>query len=148
MIRKMDNIKKINKVINEGEKSKFNYIRNIFSLLCFMKYNKKKVETSIEKLDNGRYLLIYNINENIYRILLPKITKASNILYVYDELNNDITDIYESYLGPNFNFHGCNYTPKLLGYKSITVVYDNNEIYNFKENDNLNNSLDTLKKWK
>ena len=135
----MNNIKKLNKVINEGEKSKFDYIKNIFSLLCFMKYNKKKAESSIEKLDNGRYLLIYNINENIYRILLPKITKASNILYVYDELNNDITDVYESYLGPNLNFHGCNYTPKLLGYNSITVVYDNNEIYNFKENDNLNN---------
>ncbi len=60
-----------------------------------------------------------------YRIHLKDVIKDRVSLNVYDQSGNDITSVFLEYLGPHYDFHNRNYTPKDLGYSKITIIDGN-----------------------
>lgn len=103
----------------------FKYIVNWFRNIRNVKKNKKDIY-EVQYKHNGKY----------YKFpLLIKRGPKPVILLALDENGNDITDEINMYYGPYGNFNGLQLTPNNIGYKKITITFDEDNIKTFIENE-------------
>lgn len=57
-----------------------------------------------------------------YMIRIHDRVQGHCFINAYDETGKDISEKFLSYYGPNHDFHGHSYTPRDLGYNSITII--------------------------
>jgi hypothetical protein len=91
------------------------------------------------KQDKNTYLLTYNINGKVYKNLIKVKRGPCPILQISNEDTEDVTTNVLQYLGPTRNWHGNQYTPKILGYKTLVFECDDGEEKVYNENDTLEN---------
>jgi len=83
------------------------------------------------------YDLIYYDGINRYVVRFPKIRGPSNISYILDPTQADVTTKIKEYLGPSHNFHGIFTSPMFLGYESLTFVLLDGRTLVFNGNDRI-----------
>ena len=94
----------------------------------------KKPSSNIIKI-NDKYSLSYNVNGINYNMVLPYNKNINDITKVVNENGTDITELFESYLGPCNNFHGFKYTPSTLGFDKIIIETIDFEYKTFNKDD-------------
>lgn len=78
----------------------------------------------------GRYEIQYVLHDKIYRIKTKHKRGPKKIEWVEDETGKDVTERFNSYLGPNEDFHGTPLSPHDLAYKSLRIHYrDGSSVY-------------------
>lgn len=65
----------------------------------------------------------YHFLGHVYRIPYCNIHYVMKPWTANNERGEDITNVLKSYLGPHHNWHGCNITPEILGFRFIDVIY-------------------------
>lgn len=124
----------LNKLVSTRNENYIWVIYYSFKLLCQALYITliQWLNNYIVKQDKNNYLMTYTINGKLYKNLIKVKRGPSPVLQISSENMEDVTNILLSYLGPSYNWHGNEYTPKLLGYK--TLVFEcadcNEKIYN------------------
>lgn len=89
----------------------------------------------MKQLDKHTFELSYTVNNQNYKMLIKLKRGPRKLLYAFDEHNKDITDIIQSYYGPNEDFHHTKFTPGFFGFENITLnLSDGNEL-SFGKND-------------
>ena len=80
------------------------------------------MNNTIVKINKDKYIVSYVIKGKLYQMIV-NINKdsATKILLVSDENEDDISNIFYPYLGPEENFHGFKYTPKMFNKKEISI---------------------------
>jgi len=110
-----------------------------FNIKLFFSYIKKWFRSigNIKKNEKNIFNIKYKYNGNKY--LIPIVVKWGPkpvIQKVLDEKENDVTKEFMMYYGPYSNFNGIKTTPNMLGYKQLTILY-NNEKNIFSNNENI-----------
>lgn len=81
-------------------------------------------DSIVQHLNNEVFVdLKYKLygNNYIYRLYLNNDPMIIRNLYVTDENGEDVTERVVKYMGPNYDFHGVDMTPEILGYKSLNI---------------------------
>ncbi|CCV01716.1 hypothetical protein IIV22_039R [Invertebrate iridescent virus 22] len=109
-------------LLNFAIKYKIQKVKNYFKLLVQPQGNDvPKLQTE----DNFNFIQYYDEKEEKkYIYLFNKKYKSNDLIIFKDELNQDITNSIEPYLGPMQNFHGTPLTPHDLNHKKITIFRD------------------------
>ena len=135
---KYDKWNSLNKLVSTRYKNKMLVIWISIKLICESLYINllQYLNKSLVKIDKNNYELTYVINGKLYRNRV-KIKRGPNpIIQIIDESSEDVTDIVSPYMGPQYNWHGNNLTPSILGYKTLIFemsdstekIYGENEI--------------------
>jgi hypothetical protein len=106
----------------------------ITTFLC----SKSELQTKLRIDDNFNSLEYYDwLKDKKYIYLFNENLRSNDLIIFRDELNNDITDHIEPYLGPMQDFHGVKLTPGDFNHKKITIFRDGeiNLLKTFKEHE-------------
>lgn len=93
----------------------------------------QKLNKSIVKIDKNKYEITYVINGKLYKMLVSPTRGPALVLQVSNELQNDITDEIIPFLGPNYNFHGQDFSPNYLNHQLLTFELFNGEEKTFEK---------------
>lgn len=104
-------------------------VKSMYIYLCQL------LNKSVVKLNLDMYEVNYVIRGKLYKVIVKPKRGYDNILQVIDENSNDVTSNVLSYHGPNRNWHGMNYTPEMLGYKSLTFMTIDCTEHTFEKNE-------------
>jgi hypothetical protein len=77
---------------------------------------------SCKKFSRNFIIITYEFSNSTYKLLLPSKKVPSNILSVKSD-GEDITSLFQPFLGPKGNFHGQSYTPSLLGFSDLEITF-------------------------
>jgi hypothetical protein len=137
---KINGIRRIKCSIEEHTKSSpiivwLKTIRTVFSMYLDKVHDSYVKKIKSTKCINDKFEIHYYHNNNHYKIRLENSNKDMPCLNVYNENNEDITKIFNEYLGPDYNFHNNIYTPSDMNCKSITILDENLNKTIFEEND-------------
>lgn len=92
-------------------------------------------QSNIELVETGTHLEIkYTYKDAPYKIVMKKKKGPKKIMTV-EANESDITDLFNSYVGPFEDFHGITYTPSDLSLENVAVyltdgtehIYSHNE---------------------
>ena len=107
-------------------------IKTIFSL--FFVYLTQNWHKTVKRIGFNHYEITYAIRGRSYKLRV-KPTKLPKVLQVIDENDEDVTTEMEPYLGADEKFHGKEYTPADLKYKSLTFNMADGNVLEFEEKD-------------
>lgn len=127
----------LNNLISIKHKNYITVIYYSIKLLCQALYISlcQWLNSYLVKQDKNTYLLTYNINGKVYKNLIKIKRGPSPILQISNENAEDVTISILSYLGPSRNWHGNQYTPNILGYKTLVFECDDGEEKIYNDND-------------
>lgn len=104
-------------------------VKNTYLIIC------QKLNKSVLKLGKNTYEVIYVINGIRYVMHIQAKRGPKMLIQALDALDNDMTEVIQSYLGPMENFHGQSYTPAFFGTSEVTLSLSTGEEKTFKENE-------------
>lgn len=90
---------------------------------------------SVVCIDKNLYQVTYTINGKLYKMLVKQTKGPNPFVKISNEMNIDITKDILPYIGPQYNFHGSNLTPKSLHCKSLTFTLNNGKTFVYQEKD-------------
>jgi hypothetical protein len=99
----------------------YTYVSNILYKLYLHAYNTE-YKISCKKFSRNFIIITYEFSNSTYKLLLPIKKVPSNILSVKSD-GEDITSLFQPFLGPKGNFHGQSYTPSLLGFSDLEIIF-------------------------
>lgn len=127
IMEKSDKIKQIHSTIQEHSpgflSSWYKTIETIAKIKYENLYNEyiRKIKTPVY-VTHELYEVEYFHRGKKYRILLKDTTKEKVSINVYDGQQNDITDKFLEYFGPQYDFHNTKFTPSHIGYDKIIII--------------------------
>lgn len=87
------------------------------------------------------YDIEYAINCKIYRFRTKYRMGPSKYREFIDDKGNNISEMMFQYLGPNDDFHKCEYRPSDFNCKSITIIYQDNTKKTYDQDDIIQTEL-------
>jgi hypothetical protein len=114
---------------------------NVIYQYAFYYFNKfwSKQNYIPHPLHRNKYFVTYEFEGKPYNILVSKTRGPPKITSIYGNKEfEDSVDVYDEikkYLGPNFDFHNIKYTPRCLGYFSLTFHLSDDSEQVFYEDD-------------
>jgi hypothetical protein len=113
-------------------------LQSIYINIC-QYFNK-----SLKQINKNTYELTYVIRGNIYKIIIPLKFGPNDILLIFDENLNDITDIIMPYFGPCNNFHGNDYTPEFFNYNQFNIELSSGDNIIIEKNEKISFTISTF----
>ena len=93
---------------------------------------KQKYNTSVKRIDNTKlYELTYVINNKLYKQVINPQRGPNPIVSITDEDGLELFEIIIPYVGPRYDWHRSDLTPKFFGYKTLKFVMLNGDTYTF-----------------
>jgi hypothetical protein len=134
-INKYKNFKRINSLVSTNYKGFFTvFWISICMILKVLWLNIiQYMNSSVVHIQGNTYRITYVIKGKLYQMIVKQNRGPSKILLVSDENEEDISHLICPYLGPEDNFHGCNYTPKTFNKKEILIQLSNGDERIFNE---------------
>ena len=115
------------------------YKNNVYNMIIFpyryIMYEYFCDDHNIVKYNRTKSILTYRYNENTYNILINHSHIPNNVLCVTNHNDEDITSEFNKILGPGYDFHNIEYTPKFFKAYFIKVVYIDDTFKTIFEND-------------
>lgn len=86
-----------------------------------------------------KYFVTYEFEGKPYRMLIAKKRGPPHVVSIRGQRlgDDDAVDVYadiKSYLGPNMDFHGIEYTPNCLGYTRLVFCFSDDSEREFTDN--------------
>lgn len=140
---KYPKIKQIYDIIHEHTPSRIRSIQKTISTVVSIQYNDL-YNKYVQKVKQPIYItheifdVEYYHKGKKYNIRISDKTKKHISINAYDSTGTDISSVLLSYLGPNYDFHGKTYTPRLLGYESLTIIDESLNQIIFQADDPIN----------
>lgn len=79
--------------------------------------------SNVTTMTNGNIIVSYIRKGREHKICLEddkgSIRSPSNVMIIYDDEQNDVTDEISAFMGPKNNFHHQRYTPRILGHTTL-----------------------------
>ena len=94
---------------------------------------------SVHKISKYQYDIIFTIGYHPYKIRInnkPR-SKDTYIIGMYNDLNQDVSELIFPYIGPNQDFFGLTYTPADFNQSAIEVVYSDDSKIHFNVFDDM-----------
>ncbi len=116
--------------LNVINNNKFNWFYSCFNVwLLFLLTSTMNVYGMVTrlfysipfKISDTIWGLNYLYNNKVYTITFP-ISNVPETCIIKTSTEKEDTSLLK-YLGPNNDFHGAKLTPKIMGYKSVTITY-------------------------
>ena len=85
------------------------------------------LNNSVVKLKNNKYEVSYVIKGIKYKMIVQPKRGPRKILMVVDNEQSDVSDIIFPYLGPEEDFHGKLYTPKVFNKEELIFELSNGD---------------------
>ena len=124
-----------------GYKRNFKFKIMVLSLKLVLKMMMisllEYLDPRLTKLNKNKYIVSYVLNKKLYKLHCKVQRGPNSILQVIDQDSNDVTSLFNSWLGPNRDFHNQAYTPKDLEYQELSLLMINGETKVFNEMDTL-----------
>lgn len=92
---------------------------------------------SIQYIDNKTVIVSYVLQGKMYKLVLKPRKGPNNVLLVFDEENNDISDLVLPFIGPNQDWHKREFTPNFWKKKSMCFELSTGEQKTFSEHDTI-----------
>ena len=125
-------IEKINTIFNVVKKTKME---------TYYVWGKQiltnKISKNIVEMHHRYYIINYPFGVSWYKIIIPRKRGPCLIDTITDGQEVDITKHIFTFMGPSYNFHGIDITPKLLGYEKLNFYFTSGEKRIFKDNEKI-----------
>lgn len=113
----------------------YEYITHFITKVWF------KTQYNPHPTKKNKYFITYEFEGKSYNMLISKKKGPPKIIAIYGNLEyeepvNVYNDI-KKFLGPNFDFHNIEYTPKCLGYYTLTFHFSDDTEKTFIDNDTI-----------
>ena len=122
---------KVLKVNTSTRILKLRIYKQLFYMCCHVMYINllQYFNSTVIKTKNNEYELSYIINNRLYKIRITPDKNPDQILLIYNESLEDVTDRILLYMGPNYDWHNIVYKPSYFGYKTLTFQKADGEEY-------------------
>lgn len=122
VVEKYHNFRKINRLVSTNYKGMFNILCISLSLVVKALWISilQNINNTIVKIDKNKYRITYIIEGKVYKMILKTNRGPKKVLLIYDENQEDVSDLILPYLGPQENWHGDVYTPKFFTKNELT----------------------------
>lgn len=129
--------KKLNNMVRLQHSGNLKVLKMCFILFLKVLYISicQFLNKSIVVLDKNTYEISYVLNGKLYKMIVKPSLGPSKILLISDEHNNDITTEILPYLGPQYNFHGNDYSPNFFKENIMKFELSSGEQKTFIDND-------------
>lgn len=137
ILSKYNDYKRVTSLVSSREKN-YIYITLVSFKLIIMFYYISLLQfcnNSVICIDKNLYQVTYTINGKLYKMLVKQTKGPNPFVKITNEMDMDITNDILPYIGPQYNFHGSNLTPRSLHCKSLTFTLNNGNIYTYQEKD-------------
>jgi hypothetical protein len=139
VVKKYNDFRKINRLVSTNYKG---FLRILWVTLCLIMKMLwlnflQKINKSVIKLDKNSYLITYAIKGKIYKMVVKPKRGPRDILLVYNEKYEDISDKIVPYLGPEENWHGSVFKPENFGLNELTFELSNGKQNIFGKNQDI-----------
>jgi hypothetical protein len=114
--------KSLNELVSKRQKNKFLIFVTSFKMIMqafyisFLQY----MNNTIRKLDHKTYEVTYVIDGKTYKMIVVPKRGPAPILQISNDEDEDVTEEILPYMGPQYDWHCKNITPRFFGYKSLT----------------------------
>jgi hypothetical protein len=131
--KRINKIKSLYALVSTHHKQIFTILRVMMSIvaktiyLSIVQYFNK----TMIQMDKNTYELTYTIGGNMYKMIIRIKRGPRKLIYAFDQDSKDVTEIIQTYLGPNDDFHHGKFTPDFFGFESITVNLSDGEEKSF-----------------
>ena len=81
---------------------------------------------TVEKIpgQNNHYVVSYVIRGKLYKMIVTPKKGPTHVAFIFDQDDNDVSDVVFPYLGPRYDFHHSHIlTPKFLGFSKLKFIY-------------------------
>lgn len=139
VVEKYQRFRSLNRIVETKYKGFFMVMWVSFSLifkslwLNFLQYTNN----SIKQIDKNKFELSYVQKGLLYKIVLKTSRIPPKVLLIFDEAEDDVTDLVLPYLGPCFDCHGQKITPSFFNRKTLTFELTSGETMSFDENEEI-----------
>ena len=90
---------------------------------------------TLEQINRNTFVLTYTLNGNLYKVPLKIKRGPSPVLYVHNEKNEDLTDVFLQYAGPFYDFHNQRFTPSYFDSKTLFIELSNGTYKQYEEHE-------------
>jgi hypothetical protein len=121
IIPKYEKCKRLNNMVSTQYKGFFQILYVSTQMICKVLYLNviQYFNNSVVKLDKNTYEIKYVINGKMYKLISKMKRGPKKVLLVYDENEEDVSDLICQYLGPEENFHNIKYNPKFFNREEL-----------------------------
>ena len=133
---------KLNSLSNLVSLSHKGKIKNI--LICIVMILKalyisflQYINNTVTKIDKNMFEIKYMVNGKVYKMIVKTKKGPSKVLQISNDKYEDLTDIVLPYLGPEYNCHGKELTPKFFKSNELYFEFINGESKTFSTDEHL-----------
>jgi hypothetical protein len=125
VIPRYNRLRRLNILMSSQYKNIYKILWYSFIMICKALYINfiQYVNNTVRMIDHKTYEITYVIGGKMYKMLVTPPRGPSPILQVSNDKSEDVTDLILPYLGPNFDWHGKNFSPNFFGYISLTFEF-------------------------
>lgn len=133
---KYTQVKTLVNVVRQNQKS----IMKVIWMCCYLigktLYTRvwQYLNRSVKCVGKNKYEISYVVNGILYKIVVQSKRGPKTILQVINDKDEDITEVFQQYFGPNEDFHGQNYTPLFFNSENLHILRTTGEEVNFDTN--------------
>ena len=131
---KYKKIKNLTKLVSSVEKNNLLILYGVLKLIFFNYYIllTQYLNKNVKQINSKTYELSYVINNKLYKNIITIKRGPQPILQIINDENIDVTEQVLPYLGPCYDWHKNDITPKILGYKNLTFIVNDEQKYNYQ----------------
>ena len=96
------------------------------------------LNNTVIKIDKNKFQITYVIDGKLYKLVVKTKRGPRSVLIVYNENQQDMTDIILPFLGPQEDLHRQDYTPDFFNSCSLTFELSNGSELTFKTGETIN----------
>ena len=126
----------LNKTLDEMQVNKTKLVMKSIQLLVtyVITSMRQKYTSSVQRIDNTKmYELTYIINNKMYKQVVKPQRGPNLIISILNQDNLELFDLIAPYIGPRYDWHCSQLTPKFFGHESLTFIMINDDTYTFKK---------------
>lgn len=125
---------RINSLVSTSQKTKLAIITVSLKLIfqaiwiSLLQYINK----TVRKVSRNKYEISYVIEGKLYKLIVTVTRGPSPVLQVINNSNEDVTNKIMPYIGPDYNWHNCQFTPDFFNCDSLSFELADSSEYTVK----------------
>jgi hypothetical protein len=123
VIKNFKEFRRLNSLVATSETENFKIIYVSLKLIAKASYISfiQYMNNSVKSIEGGKsHELTYVINGKMYKLIVTPTRGPAPIMQISNDNCEDVTDIVLPYMGPQYDWHYREFTPRFFGYKSLT----------------------------
>lgn len=133
---KYEQLKTLATIVGKNQKSIIQVIWLCFYIIGKTLYHRvwQFLNRSVKNIGKNKYEVSYVINGILYKFIVTCKRGPKTILQVVNDKDEDITDIFQQYAGPNEDFYGQKFTSLFFNSENVHILKSTGEELDFTNN--------------